>query len=130
MTEAWRNFKPGDRLVIARPISDYEKDLIGKGRVYEFIEYTDTHGYARCRDGEYGSILFHPEAIEEASVLNQITGLLVLHLGYAIARERANNIMQVMVLEPDADIGTVAREMLQRYTVPDTVIQDIARVQG
>jgi len=54
MIEAWRNFRPGDRLVLTRPISDTEKELIGQGRIFEFVEYTKTHGYARCRDGEHG----------------------------------------------------------------------------
>lgn len=65
--EAWRCFKPGDRLVIARPIFEMEKERVarvGADHVYEFVEYTRPHGYARCRDGEYGTWLFHPEALE------------------------------------------------------------------
>lgn len=60
--------------------------------------------------------------------IDRIVELLSPHLGEEAGRERANNIMQVMVLEPDADIGAVAREMLQQHAVPESTLQDIERL--
>ena len=126
--EAWRNFQPGDRLVLTRPISDTEKELIGQGHTFTFIEYTRPHGYARCRNGEYGTWLLHPEALEEASLRNRIVGLLARHLRRDICLERANNITQVMVLEPETSLDRVAREMLRNHEVPEAVLQAIGRL--
>ena len=55
----------GDSVRVIRGISDTEKQLAKHPeRIYIVERYTEPHGYAVIRDGEYGNWWVHPEALE------------------------------------------------------------------
>jgi hypothetical protein len=71
MGEAWRNFREGDILRVVKPVSDMEKDLARwEGHLYQFIRYSNPHGYAVCEQwvngSRYGAYHLHPESLERA----------------------------------------------------------------
>lgn len=61
MAEAWRSLKPGDRVRVARGISETERRLAGREFVID--RFTKPHGYAVIMD-EHGPWWVHPEALE------------------------------------------------------------------
>jgi len=63
MAEAWRSLKPGDRVRVARGISETERRLVG--REFVFDRFAKPHGYAVVED-EHGAWHVHPEALEVA----------------------------------------------------------------
>jgi len=56
-----QEFRPGDPVVVARSLSETEKDLVG--RTFVFSRYTAPHGYAVVSD-HAGSWHVHPECLE------------------------------------------------------------------
>jgi len=60
-SEAWRTLQVGERVIVTHPISQMERDLLG--RVFTIVRFDQTHGYAVCGD-EWGNWHLHPEALE------------------------------------------------------------------
>jgi hypothetical protein len=63
-TEAWRDLKPGDDVVVAAPISETERTLLGRRFVIDRI--TKPHGFAVVKD-EHGAWHVHPESLRPAA---------------------------------------------------------------
>ena len=60
--EAWRSLRPGEGVVVTKPISETEKELLGRRFLLE--RFTKPHGYAVIID-VHGSWHVHPECLEK-----------------------------------------------------------------
>jgi hypothetical protein len=60
--EEWRTLERGDRVVVARPITETERSLLG--RRFVFDRYTKPHGFAVVGD-EHGAWHVHPECLDK-----------------------------------------------------------------
>lgn len=58
---AWAALRPGDRVVVVRPISRTERELLGREFVLD--RFAKPHGYAVVSD-EWGAWHVHPEALD------------------------------------------------------------------
>lgn len=60
--EAWRTLRKGEPVTVARPISEMERELLG--RSFTFDRFTKPHGYAVVKD-EHGAWHVHPECLDK-----------------------------------------------------------------
>ena len=63
------DIKKGDRVVIAEPISQMEKDLLGEQLWYYGSE--PTHGYAKVQDKTGAIWWVHPESLKGGIVCHR-----------------------------------------------------------
>lgn len=71
--EAWRTLQVGDRVKVVHPISQMERDLLG--RVFIIVRFSSPHGYAVVGEEWHGYAVIagdgwgvwhlHPEALEK-----------------------------------------------------------------
>jgi len=61
--EPWRSLRPGDDVVVTKPISETEQTLLGQK--FTIDRFTKPHGYAVVAD-EHGAWHVHPESLERA----------------------------------------------------------------
>jgi hypothetical protein len=101
----WREFRAGELVFIYKPISDMEKHLFPRRTAYEFIEYSNPHGYAKARDwsenehGGGGTWWLHPEALVLYSGLCPVCGENVCIKDVAKDRRLIGSCMDAFTLE-------------------------------